>query len=335
MRICDRCFALLPTEGLYCPECGASTEPSPTSEGSDALVYPDLARANLLRMKGQFHQAEQICLGILKRYPHNPTAHFLLGDIHADQGNWEQAANWYELAVDLAPENPLLKSKLKRAREMLLSEPKSARHLAPTSESRWLYLWYGAVLLVILAGVVFAVLYYRNQKAREPLAWENMAQKVSPAGVEPKTDAPSQAPQGEPPSAPKSLSQPPASPAPSPEASLPFTEIEKNLLALLRAEGAFGDRIASVFYHMGEKWAVVTASPPPSANREALLQDALSIAGRALQAESSCARADVRYVDPSSHRLLIWVALERAKYEVGHTAQFPAEILQIVYEENG
>jgi tetratricopeptide (TPR) repeat protein len=334
MRICDRCFALLASDGLYCPECGASVDSSPSSEGSDALVYPDLARANLLRMKGQFQQAEQICLNILKRYPHNPTAHLLLGDIHADQGNWEQAANWYELAVDLTPENPTLKNKMKRAQEMLLSESKPAQDTIPASGTRWIYLWYGMVILVILTGVVFAVLYRQNQKAREPLAWENMAQKVSAAGAPNPPGALPKTSPGEP-SQPSREPNPPSASSPPPEPSYPLTEMEKSLLALLRSEPAFGERIATVFYHVGDKWAVVTVSPPPSAPREALLQDAFAIAGRLLQVESSCLRADVRYVDPSAPRLLLWVALERAKYEQVQPNQPLVEILQIVYEERG
>lgn len=331
MRICDRCFALLPEEGLYCPECGAASDRSPGSEGSDALVYPEIAKANLFRMKGKFHEAEQLCLGILKRYPNNPTAHILLGDIHADQGNWEQACNWYELAVDLVPENTIVKNKLKRTQENLLSQDKIARGSLPAPSSRWLAFWYGLVILVILAGVTFAVLYRQNQKAREPLAWENMAQPVSAKDTK-ATEAkatPTPPPQSEHSQEPGTLN-PPVS---SPESPSPLTEVEKEILTALRSEASFGARIATVFYHVGEKWAVVTASLPSSPNREAILQDAFSIAGRTLQVASSCLRADVRYVDPTSQRLLLWVALERTKYEQSQSAQTISEVLQIVYEE--
>src|SRR4051812_43141822 len=48
-------------------------------------LHSDLARANLLRLRGEFDQAEQLCLNVLERFPDNAAAHTLLGDIAFSQ----------------------------------------------------------------------------------------------------------------------------------------------------------------------------------------------------------------------------------------------------------
>ena len=74
-NICDRCFASVPPKEPFCPECGAPIVVEEQDAGSsDAVVYTELARANLLRMRGEYKQAENQCLNILKRFPNNASA---------------------------------------------------------------------------------------------------------------------------------------------------------------------------------------------------------------------------------------------------------------------
>lgn len=119
MRICDRCFAMLSDSDEFCPDCGAPTAKEGVSEGSDAEIYPELARANLLRMRGDYKGSEDVCLAILRRFPNNATANTLLGDICAERGDLEQAAEWYELAIDLMPDSVSEKAKLANVRERM------------------------------------------------------------------------------------------------------------------------------------------------------------------------------------------------------------------------
>lgn len=115
--MCPKCFALLKAGTDFCPECGAAI--SRGSEGSDTEVYQDLARANLLRMRGNTKDSVDVCLGILRRFPNNVTAHTLLGDIYAEQGDLKQSAEWYEMALDLAPDSDVDRSKLAKVRERM------------------------------------------------------------------------------------------------------------------------------------------------------------------------------------------------------------------------
>ncbi|MFN3729109.1 MAG: tetratricopeptide repeat protein [Fimbriimonadaceae bacterium] len=85
----------------------------------DESVYADLSRANVSRMRGDYAQAIEICRAILRDHAQNVSTHMLLGDVHADQGQLEQAAQCYEVAVDLDPSNDAHRQKLDSVRRRL------------------------------------------------------------------------------------------------------------------------------------------------------------------------------------------------------------------------
>jgi len=113
---CDKCFTPSPKGSEFCQNCGAALSSKPGAEGSDVVVYPQLAQVNLLRMRSRFKEAEETCLAILHQYPHNLSANVLMGDLAAEQGNLDQAVQWYELALDIDPDSAALKTKLEAAR---------------------------------------------------------------------------------------------------------------------------------------------------------------------------------------------------------------------------
>jgi tetratricopeptide (TPR) repeat protein len=116
-RLCDKCFSAIAPDADFCPECGAKVDPASASEGSDALINPELARANLLRMRGDYGRAEDVCLAILRQFPNNLTATALLGDVCAESGDLDGAVQWYELALDLEPTSALVEGKLESLRQ--------------------------------------------------------------------------------------------------------------------------------------------------------------------------------------------------------------------------
>ncbi len=100
----------------------AASETAPAGiTGGEAL--PDagvsLARANLLRVRGQWTEAADLCVAVLRADPGNATAHSLLGDIYQDQGRPEEAKHWYQLALELCPASVADRAKLERVRETL------------------------------------------------------------------------------------------------------------------------------------------------------------------------------------------------------------------------
>ncbi|MBI5708316.1 MAG: tetratricopeptide repeat protein [Armatimonadetes bacterium] len=150
--VCPRCFADLASGAEYCPECGAPIADTGSTNASDALIYPELARVNLLRMRGDYPNAEQICLSILRRYPNNATANGLLGDINLERGELQSAIEWYELALDLTPEDEGVRQKLAQAQTRLTDQEalSTAKHLGlPTSRPK-IGLYVATVLLAIV-----------------------------------------------------------------------------------------------------------------------------------------------------------------------------------------
>jgi len=173
MRVCNRCQADLGNELTTCPECGAhvvdSTEVEPMSTTFDA----ELAMANVLRMRGEFKKAQDICLSVLKRFPNSNGAHTLLGDIYSDQGLLEQAAQWYELALDLDKTSIADRQKLDDVREQMKERDHISSieqlGLPESKKGNFSNYWYlGAAAVVLLLGVVYAARHGKIGSGGEP-----------------------------------------------------------------------------------------------------------------------------------------------------------------------
>lgn len=151
---CNMCFARNPLGVAFCQDCGAKLDES--SEGSDQEVYADLARANLLRMRGQRKESIDVVLGILRRFPNNVSAHTLLGDIYYEQDDLKQAAEWYEMAVDLNPEGLHEKEMLARIQSRLKErEARQSVQNLGVPQKQTFPLWYIGVMagLILVIGV--------------------------------------------------------------------------------------------------------------------------------------------------------------------------------------
>ena len=159
----------MPAGSEFCAECGAPLTDAPGVGGSDAEVYPELARANLARMRKEWKQAEDICLSILRRFPNNHSSNTLLGDIAAERGDLEQAAEWYELALDIVPDDEETKLKLQTAKDEL-----STRQTQTTVETlgippkRAPIALYLMITLVVAAFTVATVMMLNKPKETGP-----------------------------------------------------------------------------------------------------------------------------------------------------------------------
>ena len=97
-----------------------------------------------------------MCLGILKRFPNNGTAHTLLGDIYAEKGELEQAAEWFEMALDLRPESENDRRKLEAVQRRRFEQDaaSAAQQLGiPESKPRAQQYVFVMVLLVVIVGI--------------------------------------------------------------------------------------------------------------------------------------------------------------------------------------
>jgi hypothetical protein len=167
--ICERCFASVKLGSEFCPECGAPMGDGP-AEGSDAAIYPELARANLLRTRGDYKAALEQCRAILRKFPNNVTANQLLGDLCSETGDLEQAKEWYELALDIAPNSAQIRGKLTDVRQKLEAQETAGmvEQLGlPPAKSRNSMVAIGLAVLVIAVGVAAYIVGSKAQSNSE------------------------------------------------------------------------------------------------------------------------------------------------------------------------
>lgn len=134
------------------PACPYKDDVANAETADDA----ELARANLLRIRGDYKGARDISLSILKRRPGNLSAHVLLGDLCAEEGDLAHAAEWYDLALDLDKNDSSIQRKVYRVRERLSEREaaQAARQLGlPTSPSRAKWFAIGTACLIVAVGV--------------------------------------------------------------------------------------------------------------------------------------------------------------------------------------
>ena len=84
-------------------------------ETEEAAARPLLARANLLRLRGQWNEAIAVCTDALRHAPRSPSAHSLLGEVYEAQGKTDEAVQWFGMACDLDPTNQSDRAKLDNA----------------------------------------------------------------------------------------------------------------------------------------------------------------------------------------------------------------------------
>lgn len=184
----------MPEDAEFCAECGAPLQDAPGVGGSDAEVYPELAKANLQRMRKEFKAAEDICLSILRRYPNNHTANMLLGDIAAERGELEQAVEWYELALDIVPDHEETQQKLADVRtEIANRQTKTQVEQLGIPERKPPLVLYAMITVVIGAFAIAAVLIANKKPAtgpdpNRPIVLDDPKPTVKPKEPEVKPD---------------------------------------------------------------------------------------------------------------------------------------------------
>ncbi|MCH8274431.1 MAG: hypothetical protein IH851_06560 [Armatimonadetes bacterium] len=331
MKLCDKCFTMLEGNPIYCPECGASVDEGPAAEGSDALVYPDIARANLMRMRGAWADAERVCLSILKRFPNNATAHILLGDIHTDRGRGDQALQWYELASDLSPENPSLQAKLRRAgeavRELESARASSGLEVAPAG--RGMAVFYASVVVMVFSvgGLAFWFAPWRAGRA-DAQAWDEIATPVSVGGMAParsvepagetgsdsdpeprdggSTTGDGAAEDGLEENGSKRDAQPPST----------MSSHESGLMkAVANRLGESGARLLALQFDPRTDRVIVTIQAHPEGNAETDLVECAAVGAAVLESEAAAGLVHVRILDTVRRALLFVGTVKRTSIQ--------------------
>lgn len=264
------------------------------ADGSDSAVYPELARANLLRMRGDYKAAEDECLKILRRYPNNTTANILLGDISAEKGDLDQSIQWYEMALDLAPESVAAKHKLESVRTRFKEKEtvQTVEQLGlPTTKSRA-----GVYALALIASifVIAVVAYFLGQHVEQKRTQIHMA-PVNPVAT-------------------------PISADPSPHSETAPIPEDGALLSIIQNSGADGARVQRAFQDPRTRVLVIFYSVLEGEDPKAL---GASIAQAAFKQITDAPVITVRGTEKGK---TIYVAdALRTKYEETLTSTWQAE----------
>ncbi|HVT12076.1 MAG TPA: tetratricopeptide repeat protein [Fimbriimonadaceae bacterium] len=241
---CEKCFTSLPPGAATCPECGAPVGNVSPAE-AEADVYPELAKANLARMRGDYKQAEDQLLSVLKRYPNNPSANEMLGDLAAEREDYPHAVEWYEMALEIVPTSASIGRKLRDARskvEQKQTQDTTAQLGLPDPSSRMPLIVGG---LIVLFVAIFAGAYFlgargaANAKQTPVLkldAQQPQQQQAAPPNQPPKEED----------------NQPPQT------ASKPAVEDDRSLLDILTRKCADGTAILSAWADPRAKSVMIT-----------------------------------------------------------------------------
>ena len=93
-------------------------------------VYSLLAQGNLLRIRGCWDESVESCMAALRLAPESSSAQSLLGDIYENQGRYDDAAQWYRMALDVNPNSPADRMKLDLLQQ-LRRDPKTIDIASP------------------------------------------------------------------------------------------------------------------------------------------------------------------------------------------------------------
>ena len=165
------------------PDKEVFVEGSMSGDQAQAL----LAKANLLRLRGDASQAEEICLTVLTSHPTDVFALCMLGDIRFQQARAEEAEHLYDLAVGTgdAPTTVHERLQVLKARRALPSKPQN------TDIPAWMIAGTISVVFICIA-ITAAIIAPKFQSSADAVTVRIVAPKDSPSEPTPvkPTDSP-------------------------------------------------------------------------------------------------------------------------------------------------
>ncbi|MFN8138488.1 MAG: hypothetical protein U0R49_01695 [Fimbriimonadales bacterium] len=293
MKFCEHCFSQIEPADEFCKECGAPVAVGPAADTSDSVIYPELARANLFRLRGNFAEAEKVLLAVLKRYPGNTTSQVLMGDLNAEKGDSRQALQWYSMAGDIAKDIPGLQPKIDRVRAAIESEEAHAATSeleVKTGGFPFMFISFIAgIILVVSAGAFWIAGARSKQKERDSLDKISLPISINqPAGPVAKGN-------------PQTGTKTTESPSPVPSSGAGMTSAEKEMLASVTSSlGQIGVSLQSLTVDPRTHSAVITGTSPDAEGSLVLIA---RVGHAVITGNSSLGRATVRLIDPTSGQL--------------------------------
>jgi len=315
VRVCERCEANISQELWTCPECGANLSDTNGVETMSTSFDSELARANLLRMRAEFRQAEDVCLRVLKRFPNSVAAHTLLGDIYSDQGLLEQSAQWYELALDLDPTSSSDRQKLDDVREQMKERDhiSSIEQLGLPEVKAPEISKYGiatVIGLIILLSIVYAVRHGKIGGSSNPTVI------TTPIRATPDMNA-AVAPTGNTNAKPSDSTTPVTSNNDDASATIGAPSEDRNLFQLIAQKSTVGTHLVSVLVDPRTRNATLTYTCAPDEDERKI---GALLAKTALEQSAESTMVTIR--STKSDRLTYMADVPRTRFSETQTADW-------------
>lgn len=220
-----------------------------------AALSPELGKAHLLRLRGDLSAAIDQCLTVLKKNPDHHEAHVMLGDLHAEAGSLDQAAEWYELALDLRPDAEGDKVKLAAVRDRLRAQETEARieSLGLPPERNSTPMLAGGLLALVAVIALLGWMFGRDKKS----TGGRIATSIAAPAPDPVETGVTTAPPPITTPAPVATAPTPVT-VPSPATAV--TRADESALNLLRQRSTEGARLLSLASDPRARMATLTAS---------------------------------------------------------------------------
>lgn len=161
-------------------------------------VESDVAKANLLRMRGEYSEARTLLEQVLARTPKSAIAHELMGDIMAQQAqlavdptsDLRSAMHWYELGLQMDPASTNLSAKAtamrKRIEEVQAGETLKLLGI-PTASKRLYGFMAATAAFVVLIAVASWLIGRAAQQPPAPQPYQQPIEVKLPTPEAPKT----------------------------------------------------------------------------------------------------------------------------------------------------
>lgn len=227
-------------------------------------VDADVAKANLLRMRGEYAEARTLLEQVLAKTPRSTVAHELMGDIVAQQAqiaadptqDLRNAMHWYELALQLDPTSTNLSDKA-AAMTKRIEDTNALQTLKllgiPTASKRLGGFMAATAAFVVLIAVAGWLIGRSAQQPRPALPYNQPIEVKLPAS-QPATMAPEK---------PVEQAKPATEPTnPKPISPTPAVTAEVDFMTKLKAAMGDGTEIvsASLDPRAGGHWTITAVA---------------------------------------------------------------------------
>lgn len=193
---CPQCRRVYAGYEVLCPNCGAVLMQGLTAAEAEQ-VHRELAEANVKRVRGDLQGAKDACVSVLRTLPSNVGAHLMLAEICEAQGIEDQALDWYQLALDIDPDVPLVARKgvaqkiesLKKSIALKESRAKAEALSLPGAKApRMFSIGVLVVSVIVVGSLAFIAGWKTETKALERLMIRGrVSAPPASTGVEPLT----------------------------------------------------------------------------------------------------------------------------------------------------